>query len=97
MNDLIVFEKPINCFSPRSLKYSELVNEIGALTDIKLLNKYWKFLNTALLSTGDSLIGTTTCGPKSISTTGLEKFKNSCSNWSNILLSNTEKISSILE
>ena len=97
MNDLIVFEKPTNCLFPRVLKYSELVKDTGVLTDIKPLNKYWKFLKTALLSIGDWLIGTTTCGPKSISETGLEKFKNSCSNWSNILLSNTENISSILE
>ena len=53
MNDLIVFENVTSCLSPRVLKYSEFVKPTLALTDIKLLNKYWKFLNVALLSTGD--------------------------------------------
>ena len=52
-----MFENEINCELPSVLKYSVLVNSLFELTDIKLLNKYWKFLKIALLSTGDVLIG----------------------------------------
>ena len=42
-------------------------------------------------------MGVATCKPKSMFETGLQKFKNSFSNLSKILLSKTENISSILE
>ena len=96
--DFIVFENIVNWFSPIVLKYSSVVTDSPLPSiSIKFLNKYWKFLNNAFGSTGETPIGTTICGPKSILAIGLQKFKNSSSNLSKILLLKTENISSILE
>ena len=97
-NALIVFEKSVNCELPIVLKYSPLLIEpdLPSISIIRL-NKYWKFLNNAFESAGDTPIGTAICGPKSMFDTGLQKFKNSFSNLSKTLLSKTENISSIFE
>ena len=74
-----------------------MIDDVFGLTSIKFLNKYWKFLNSKFGSEGDCPTGSVTSRPKSIFAIGLDQFKNSFSNLSKIFLSNTEKISSILE